>query len=88
MSAHPLTSQVDVRAASDRAVSASRNETSAPGDGSILKAHSIKANTTVYGGEDGFTSRMDFTSCVGPLNPTLTATGREGRVNFVFCDKV
>ena len=69
-----------MRAASDRAVSASRNETSAAGDGSILKTHSIKADTTVYGGEDGFTSRMDFTSCVGALNPTLTATGRGWKI--------
>ena len=76
MSAHPLTSQAPGRAASDRTVS-DLSETSAPGQGSILKVHSLKADTTVYGGEEGFTSRMDFTSCVGALNPSLTATGRD-----------
>ena len=77
MSAHPLTSQAPGRAASDWTVSADLSETSAPVEGSILKAHSLKADTTVYGGEDGFTSRMDFTSCVGALNPRLTATGKD-----------
>ena len=68
---------------SDRVISAAvservadLNETSGPGEGNIPQPHSLKADTTVYGGEDGFTSRMDFTSCVGALNPSLTATGR------------
>ena len=49
------------------------------GVGSVRKnltANSLNADVTVYGGGDGLTSRMDFTSCVGALNPTLTATGR------------
>jgi len=44
---------------------------SATGEGNVPKA-----DVTVYGGEDGFTSRMDLTTCVGALNPGLTAAGR------------
>ena len=35
---------------------------SATGEGNVPKA-----DVTVYGGEDGFTSRMDLTTCVGAL---------------------
>ena len=59
------------------------SETSSPGEGNIPQPHSLKADTTVYGGEEGFTSRMDFTSCVGALNPRLTATGRGWKVTVV-----
>ena len=45
---------------------------------------SHKADVTVFGGEVGFTSRMDFTSCVGALNPRLTATGRYWKVTVLL----
>ena len=53
----------------DKVVSAGIRSTT--GEGNVAKA-----DVTVYGGEDGFTSRMDLTTCVGALNPSLTATGR------------
>ena len=76
---------------SDRVVSvavreraADLNETSTASKGNIPTAQSLKADTTVYGGEDGFTSRMDLTSCVGALNPRLTAKGTGWKVTVQY----
>ena len=47
----------------------------APWERNVPKSRSHKAHMTTYGGEDGFTSGMDFTTCVGTLNPRLTGVG-------------
>ena len=46
------------------------------GVSNLPKSHSHKADVTTYGGEEGFTSGMDFTTCVGTLNPRLTDAGK------------
>ena len=68
-------------AASDRTVNrestgriAAVSETSVQRN--VSKSLSHKADMTTYGGEEGFTSGMDFTTCVGTLNPRLTDAGK------------
>ncbi|KAI0218035.1 hypothetical protein LSAT2_030231 [Lamellibrachia satsuma] len=51
------------------------SDTSAPWERNVPKSRSHKADMTTYGGEKGFTSGMDFTTCVGTLNPRLTGAG-------------
>ncbi|KAI0207967.1 hypothetical protein LSAT2_007381 [Lamellibrachia satsuma] len=56
------------------------------GVSNLPKSHSHKADVTTYGGEEGFTSGMDFTTCVGTLNPRLTDAGRQVSSASSSCD--
>ena len=78
-------------AASDRTVNrestghiAAVSETSVPQERNVAKSLSHKADMTSYGGEEGFTSGMDFTTCVGTLNPRLTDAGKPQKAT-VLC---